>query len=266
MLIKQNTIVFIILVLAIAICVIASCLILTHNDSNLKQNFQKDDEENVFVVKQGLAPSLQMLFEDQRDINYNLSTVCGAGSCYNVRTDIEDVPETIRIFGEIDLMIEQLTYCMQKKYLGTPEKEGKPAKPPKVKGDSYRSMLTQNILERYRKENMIENSTRNRTLTSFVTDKGRLIAICTRTKSGTGKHHSLALLKFVALHELAHIANSMPGTENHGPEFWRTFKMILLEARENGLCTELLTENGTITYCNGLKMNNSNLNLDKIKV
>jgi hypothetical protein len=77
---------------------------------------------------------------------------------------------------------------------------------------------------------------------------------------------TLALLKFVALHELAHIANSIPGTENHGPEFWRTFKMLLLEAKDNGLCTELTTESGTITYCNGLKMTNSNLTLDKVRV
>lgn len=225
----------------------------------------------MFTVTQGLSPGLQRIFENQRDAPYRLDKVCSSGSCYNIRTDIDDAAETVRIFGEIDLMIEQLAYCLQKKYLGRPARVGPhgeiiPATPPKVRGDKYRTMISQNIIDRYKKENMIENSTKNQTLTSFVTDKGRLFAICTRTKGGTGKHHSLALLKFVALHELAHIANSIPGTENHGPEFWRTFKMLLLEAKDNGLCTELTTESGTITYCNGLKMTNSNLSLDKVQV
>ncbi len=281
MVIKQNTIVFIILVLLIAIAIVIGVSTMRNSPldsagvpcgsraSGASEGFV--DEAPVFTVTQGLSPSLQLIFENQRDSPYRLDKVCSSGSCYNIRTDIDGAAETARIFGEIDLMIEQLTYCLQTKYIGRPERVGAhgetiPAKPPKVPGDDYRTMITQNILDRYKKENMIENSTRNRTLTSFVTDKGRLFAICTRGKGGTGKHHSLALLKFVALHELAHIANSMPGTENHGPEFWRTFKMLLLEAKDNGLCTKLTTESGTITYCNGLKMTDSNLSLDKVRV
>ena len=77
-------------------------------------------------------------------------------------------------------------------------------------------------------------------------------------------HHNLELIKFIALHELAHIANSIPGTENHGKEFWRTFKMLLNEATENNLITKLKTMTGTIKYCNGLVLTDSNLSLNRI--
>lgn len=229
-------------------------------------------QDQQFRIKQGLSKELQWLFESQRATAYDLDTVCTVGECYNVRTDIEDVPETIRLLDEIDAMIEKLTYCMQVKYTTRPavvdpntQEVLVPAKPPKVQNE-YREMITNNILNRYKRKNIIENSTDDRTQTSFVTDKGRLFAICTRALQGTGKHHDLELLKFIALHELAHIANSIPGTENHGPEFWRTFKMILLEAKDNGLCTDLATETGTITYCNGLKMKDENLNLTKVTI
>lgn len=228
--------------------------------------------QQTFRVKPGISPELQWLFESQRAAVYDLDTVCTVGECYNVRIDVEDVPETIRLLDEIDSMIEKLTYCMQIKYTTRPEVVDPvtgavltPAKPPKVQ-NAYREAITNNIIARYKRKNIIENSTGDITQTSFVTDKGRLFAICTRALQGTGKHHDLELLKFIALHELAHIANSIPGTENHGPEFWRTFKMILLEAKDNGLCTDLATETGTITYCNGLKMKDENLNLVNVVI
>ena len=273
--VNLNTIVLIILIFIIAVVTIITLSPGVKEDiprSNPVPAMSTQPEKQQFRVKQGLSKELQWLFENQRATTYDLDTVCTVGECYNVRTDIDDVPETIRLLDEIDSMIEKLTYCMQVKYTTRPAVvdpitgiEVTPAKPPKVKNE-YREMITNNILKRYKRKNIIENSTDDRTQTSFVTDKGRLFAICTRAVQGTGKHHDLELLKFIALHELAHIANSIHGTENHGPEFWRTFKMILLEAKDNGLCTDLVTETGTITYCNGLKMKDENLNLTKVTI
>lgn len=271
-----NTVAFIILILIIIIAIIA--LLKVGMNSRDAFGITKSSPQETFTTKQsfqikkGVSPEIQWLFERQRGMDYDLDTVCKAGACYNVRTDIDDVPETVRLFEEIDLMIEQLTYCMQVKYTYRPPvfdpitgQVLRKARAPLVE-DKYREMITNNILNRYKRKNIIENSTDNRTQTSFVTDKGKLFAICTRLEKGTGKHHDLELLKFIALHELAHVANSMPGTENHGPEFWRTFKMLLLEAKDNGLCSTLKTQTGSVKYCNGLVLTDSNLDLTRVEL
>lgn len=257
--INTNTIIFIILF--VIIIAIISFIYKIHSTKeppkDIYETLTVDNEK--LIIKKDIQPELKEIFKDQRNMKYDLDRVCNLDSCYNVRTDIENVDETVRLLNEIDLMIERLTYCMKTKYCGKP---GKPA----LIDNPYMKMLTDNIIDKYKKENMIENSTNDTTLTSFVTDKGKLFAICTRLSSGTGRHHDLELLKFIALHELSHIANSLPGTENHGDEFWKTFKLIHKEALENGLCTNIRTKSGTITYCNGLVLNDSNFDLSSLKL
>lgn len=67
---------------------------------------------------------------------------------------------------------------------------------------------------------------------AFTKNK-RDISICLRKKDGT--FYDKNLIKFVFIHELAHIGTDPRYTEAHSPEFWRTFKILLVEADKAGL-------------------------------
>jgi hypothetical protein len=63
--------------------------------------------------------------------------------------------------------------------------------------------------------------------TSYVARKGQKIRLCLRTPEDRMKFHDMNTLRFVALHELAHM---MTRSYGHEHDFWDTFRFILAEA------------------------------------
>jgi hypothetical protein len=89
------------------------------------------------------------------------------------------------------------------------------------------------LYERYKSKNLEENEPENITTTSFTQNKGEKIAICLREKkTGTNQLHNVHVLKFVMLHELAHIFTS---DAEHVIDFWVNFKFLLEFARDQNI-------------------------------
>ena len=105
------------------------------------------------------------------------------------------------------------------------------------------------ILRNFNPEVLYENEPSGRDGTSYTLEKGNKLVMCLRDKA-TGKIHDHHTLMFVALHELAHMGN---GTYGHGVDFWRTFKVVLTEARAAGIHDPVNYALRPIVYC-GLRV------------
>jgi hypothetical protein len=103
------------------------------------------------------------------------------------------------------------------------------------------------IKSRYQPNALRENDPESPDSTSYTEDKGRVLAICLRDPS-TGKQqfHDRDLIKFVNLHELAHIGSVGWG---HQDEFWTIFKFLLQEARKIGIYTPTNYAAQPVNYC-----------------
>jgi hypothetical protein len=67
--------------------------------------------------------------------------------------------------------------------------------------------------------------------TSYVSEKGKKIRFCLRKPGNRLEFHDMNTLRFVALHELAHLMTKSYG---HEPDFWAAFRFLLLEADSIG--------------------------------
>lgn len=120
-------------------------------------------------------------------------------------------------------------------------------------GNKYpaRKLSVRKMLARYNPDNLAENSPKDPNGdTAYSIDKGSIIAICLRSKR-TGEIHDLDILKFVTIHEMAHIAiNAI----DHPPEFWSTFRFLLEDAAEAGIFTSPDYNKYPTEYC-GIDVN-----------
>lgn len=68
--------------------------------------------------------------------------------------------------------------------------------------------------------------------TSFTIDKGEKMVFCLRAR-GEGDHvHDLAMMTFVAIHEMAHVATV---SEHHTPEYSAVFAWLIRHAVDAGI-------------------------------
>lgn len=86
------------------------------------------------------------------------------------------------------------------------------------------------LVTRYRPGRLEENQPTSSRDTSWEEGKGERIALCLREQN-TGKYGFIdpELVKFVAIHELTHIAANRL---DHPFYFWKVFKFLLLEAKD----------------------------------
>jgi hypothetical protein len=82
--------------------------------------------------------------------------------------------------------------------------------------------------------------------TSYSINKGEEMGVCIRSGKDFYKIHNIDILKFVFLHELAHIISI---TEHHTEEFWSNFKYLLIIAYNNGLINIIDFSLNPIEYC-----------------
>jgi hypothetical protein len=114
------------------------------------------------------------------------------------------------------------------------------------KGYPERERATRRLLSLYNPDNLAENSPQNSEKdTSYTVDKGAIVALCLRGRSGGGIH-DLETLTFVLIHELTHIAIEAPG---HPQRFWRVFRFLLEEAWQARLLRGVNYMRTPTVYC-----------------
>jgi hypothetical protein len=88
---------------------------------------------------------------------------------------------------------------------------------------------------------------------SYTINKGELMALCLRHKTGNHQFHDYNTLQFVMIHEMAHIASI---SEGHNQEFINNFRFLLREAKALGYYEPVNYSNSPINYC-GIKVTNN---------
>ena len=88
---------------------------------------------------------------------------------------------------------------------------------------------------------------------SYTINKGELMALCLRHKTGDHPFHDYNTLQFVMIHELAHIASV---SEGHNQEFINNFRFLLREAKSFGNYEPVNYSHEPIHYC-GIKVTNN---------
>jgi hypothetical protein len=109
------------------------------------------------------------------------------------------------------------------------------------------------LLKRYNPQVMLENTPHNNDsprTTSYTTNKGENMYICLRSLEDSSIEN-MEILKFVVLHELAHVATDAWG---HDISFWVSFKWVLQQAVAAGIYVPVNYGLKPIRYC-GMNVN-----------
>jgi hypothetical protein len=138
------------------------------------------------------------------------------GETYKVASDYIDSKEAADKMADINLFTIKLIDKLKSVYINSDAQT-----PEQKKG----LVVTNILLSKFNSNSLSENDPIDFTKTSYTKNKGEEISLCLREKiSGENKLHSSQLLKFVMLHELAHIIT--PELE-HTPLFWNNFRFLL---------------------------------------
>jgi hypothetical protein len=103
-----------------------------------------------------------------------------------------------------------------------------------------------NQLSRRIKNVVINESTPDSAYTSYSVNKGEQLVFCLRSKSYVDKMHSLNLIMYVCLHELAHVGNPEYG---HGEQFQKIFAFFTNEAIKIGMYKKIDFNSKSEEYC-----------------
>ena len=165
------------------------------------------------------------------------SNVCNSidGRCYDVVKKFDDPKKASQTLANLNLFCLRVMKFLRKKYLWD-EHPNKKARD-----------IVQFLLSNYNPDGIIENAPAGSINTSYVDNKGKEFGLCLREKqSGDNNFHNMHDLHFVALHEMAHMANLEYG---HGPKFWEIFKFILHETKEANLHEPRDYAQNPMNYC-----------------
>lgn len=162
------------------------------------------------------------------------------GRNYYVLADKPEHKQAAKLISNVNEFMVELIQRLKKKYLYSektclmessfePEDEFVPFAPQcsnPLKDFRYRAVYL--LVTRYRPNRLEENQPTSKDDTSWEEGKGERIALCLREQQ-TGKFDFIDpdLVKFVAIHELTHIAAN---TLEHPDYFWKVFKFLLVEA------------------------------------
>lgn len=104
------------------------------------------------------------------------------------------------------------------------------------------------LAERFEPERMME-SLPNSEFTAHSENKGEKIALCLTPQKDAPSAQLIDdhTLTFVALHELAHVGTV--STEDHGDDFWRNFRYLLVCAKEQGVHEPMDYRSNPVLYC-----------------
>ena len=93
--------------------------------------------------------------------------------------------------------------------------------------------------------------------TSYSVNKGEELVFCLKSKK-TKKLHSLNLIMYVALHELAHTMSKSIG---HTKEFWDNFRILLRNAIKLKIYKRVNYNEKPVKYC-GVDITDDPMNFD----
>jgi hypothetical protein len=139
------------------------------------------------------------------------------GRYYPVIQRYSDQRKAANLIGEINLFAKRMIRTLEYVYITRPR--------PDSKDHDKGIMVTKKLLSRYNPSVLSENDPADPSETSYTLGKGVEISLCLREKQ-TGKNlfHDISVIKFVFLHELAHVVSV---SYDHGSEFWDNFRFIL---------------------------------------
>lgn len=198
------------------------------------ENISISFETSVIII--GIIVLLYYMYNNTKEY-FNTSKVCNRKDkrCYKVSNDYEDSDEASDILGELNVFANELMRNLRRKYVFGNQ------------GSEYRISMVKYLLHNYNPDNILENVPKTIHNTSYVQNKGEKFGMCLREREeGTHDFHDLHLLQFVMLHEMAHLASF---GYQHGEEFWRNFKILLIEANEIGIHTPVDYSTNPINYC-----------------
>lgn len=158
------------------------------------------------------------------------------GRCYPIVAKFSNVVDSSEMLAYLNDFCITLMRHMRKKYLW------------EQNGSIHHRDMTKMLLENYNPDNIIENNPTDKTLTSYVEDKGKVFAVCLREKkSGKNIIHNKNILEFVVMHEMAHLASIAIGHDDL--EFWSNFKILIQNAEEIGIHTPIDYSKNVVNYC-----------------
>lgn len=103
------------------------------------------------------------------------------------------------------------------------------------------------LKNKFNKNNVYEVYPHNKQKdTSYSINKGQEIHMCIRSGEDFNKIHDINIIKFVFIHELAHVITV---EEQHTGKFWSNFKYLLNIAEKNGLIENYDYEKFNREYC-----------------
>ncbi len=110
------------------------------------------------------------------------------------------------------------------------------------------------LVKKFNPNNISESGASNK-YTSYSVNKGEKIIFCLRQKNEAQSFVDENIIRFVAIHELAHIMTVSIG---HEPEFWNNFKVLLKEAVALGIYKKEDYSKSPKPYC-GITVSDSPL-------
>lgn len=171
------------------------------------------------------------------------------GRFYKV-LNYDDKSNAADIVAELNNFTLQLIKKLKKEYLEQDNitREG-------IKGRE----IAERLFSRYNPRSLQENEPVRMDRTSYVKNKGDVIGLCLRERKNKS-FHDMDTLKFVMLHELAHIVT--PELE-HTPLYWTNFKFLLEFSEKHGLYKSPRYDLNNENYC-GVLVNYNPIYDDKL--
>jgi hypothetical protein len=155
--------------------------------------------------------------------------------CYSVSTLYENPEKASELLAQLNKFCIEFMRYLRNKYIWNSH------------SNSDRIDRIEYLLSNYNPDGIFENVPYGDQGTSYVDDKGRVFAICLREKmTGKNNFHNIDDLKFVLIHEMAHMATREIG---HNRPFWVNFKFLLNEAKEGGFYNPIDYAKTPINYC-----------------
>lgn len=177
------------------------------------------------------------------------------GISYPVVSYYDDKEQAANVIAQINLFTIDLLRTLKRVYIDTNlddflSKRGYSEKA--VKEYRKGSEITQRLLYGYNTFSLRENEPESLNKTSYTENKGQTIALCIREKeSGQNRIQDIDSVKFVMLHELAHIATP---EIDHSQSYWNNFRFLLEFTKKYNLYNPRDYFTNSVKYC-GLHVN-----------